>query len=360
MYDRRSYYVKGAMRILQWRLISAVGRGAVHRLPGLPFRMYLEPRFRSVGSLSLYAIGARYEPGLALIPNLLRPGDVMFDCGANQGAYALYAAHAVGPSGHVVAVEPQPYAVACLRKSLSANGFGNVEVVEAAVSDQRGVMPFYFNTNAVAASLVNDGVAEAHDVEVWSIDDLMASRGLDRADLLKLDVEGAEAAVLRGARLALARHHPLVIFEVWDPANATSREAWAILEAAGYQMFDMVGGRRIEHVDAPVRSHGLLAVARERMDRLEGLEVVGAQAAPPSRRPVGAARPGSQDALAAGYEVFVVADAACSRRDADHAVALERLRAEGVVVLPTESVLYEAAEVAATDEFRALLRIVKD
>jgi nicotinamidase-related amidase len=60
------------------------------------------------------------------------------------------------------------------------------------------------------------------------------------------------------------------------------------------------------------------------------------------------------------YPVHVVADACCSRRDADHAVALERLRAAGVVVTTSESVMYEAVSKAGTDEFRALLAIVKE
>ena len=64
-------------------------------------------------------------------------------------------------------------------------------------------------------------------------------------------------------------------------------------------------------------------------------------------------------AAAGGHETYVAADACCSRRDADHAVALDRMRAEGVVVTASESVIYEAAGRAATDEFRALLRIVK-
>lgn len=61
-----------------------------------------------------------------------------------------------------------------------------------------------------------------------------------------------------------------------------------------------------------------------------------------------------------GYQVQVVADACCSRRDEDHAVALDRMRAAGVIVTTSESVMYEAVGRAATDEFRGLLEIVKE
>lgn len=62
---------------------------------------------------------------------------------------------------------------------------------------------------------------------------------------------------------------------------------------------------------------------------------------------------------AEGYEVFVVADATCSRRETDHAVALDRLRGAGVVITTAESVIYEALERAGTPEFRAVLEEVK-
>ncbi len=65
------------------------------------------------------------------------------------------------------------------------------------------------------------------------------------------------------------------------------------------------------------------------------------------------------DLLGRGYRVQVVADACCSRDPEDHRTALDRMRAAGVVVTVTQSVMYEAVGVAATDEFRALLEIVK-
>ena len=64
--------------------------------------------------------------------------------------------------------------------------------------------------------------------------------------------------------------------------------------------------------------------------------------------------------LAAGHQVFVVADATCSRRDEDHAVALDRLRAAGAIVATAEAVIYEALGRAGTPEFGRVLRLVKD
>jgi FkbM family methyltransferase len=269
MYDRRALFAKAGWRLVLWRLISALGHGGVHRLPGLRFKMYLEPRFRSVGSLALFAIGARYEPGLMALPKLLRRGDVVLDCGANQGAYSLCAAEAVGAAGRVVAVEPQPYAVRALAQSLAANSFDNVTVVEAAVSQESGVAPFHFNDVAVAASLVNKAGSVSHDVQVWSIDALMRREGLAQLDLIKLDVEGSEAAALRGAAATLARCKPLVLFECWDPQEANSREAWEVLADNGYRFFDIDGEGRFAPISQCVRSPGLLAATVERLGRLQ-------------------------------------------------------------------------------------------
>jgi FkbM family methyltransferase len=271
LYDRRLHYLRSGVRIAQWRIISLFGHRAVHQIPNLPFKMYLEPRFRSVGSLSLFAIGAHYEPGLALLPKLLRPDDVVFDCGANQGAYALYAASLVGPQGAVVAIEPQAYAVAALRRSLDANDLQNVRIFEGAVSDHVGSLPFYFRAKAVAASLERDDSAHCQAVEVRSIDDLVEKEGLSRLDLIKLDVEGAEAAAIRGAAKAMAAHRPLVIFECWDPASENTREAWEALAENGYGLFDIVSSERVARLKEPVRSPGLLGVPPEREDRIAGL-----------------------------------------------------------------------------------------
>jgi FkbM family methyltransferase len=270
MYDRKLLFLRAALRIAFWRVLSGLKVEGFHRVPGFPFAMYLEPSFRSVGSLALYALGSRYELALHHLPKLLRRGDVVFDCGASQGGYALYAAHLVGPSGTVVAVEPQPYAARAIRISAAANGFEQLRVEEAAVADEDGVLPFFINGKEVSGSLVDYGVSESRNVPARSLDSLTREYGLHRLDMIKLDVEGAEHWALAGARESIARFRPMVVFECWETEDANYQRAWDTLKSWGYRIFDMIAQDRVAELDGVERSYNLLAVPPEKVDRLEG------------------------------------------------------------------------------------------
>lgn len=270
VYDRKSLFLRAGFRIAFWRAISALRVQALHRVPGFPFRIYLEPDFRSVGSLALYALGSRYEPALYQLPQLLREGDVVFDCGASQGGYALYAAHLVGTGGAVVAIEPQAYAARAVRISAAANAFAQLRVEQVAVADQDGVLSFFDNGKAVAGSLVDHGVSAGRRVEARSLDSLMRGLDLQRLDLIKLDVEGSEHRALLGAAESIARHRPLVVFESWDTEDPNYVQTWRTLTDWGYRIFDLVGRNRLVELQRIARSYTLLAVPPEKFDRLDG------------------------------------------------------------------------------------------
>lgn len=241
-------------RVASWGIISAFGIGTTHRLPGLPFKMYLEPKFRSVGSAAAYCLGVNYEAALRLLPCLVRPGDAMIDCGANQGLYALYGASIVGPAGRVVAIEPQPYAVAALRKSIAANGFAQLTAIEAAVSDQSGVASFGVGEEPVSASLFKNAPAESSlMVRTVTVDEIVESQSLERVSFIKLDVEGAELQAIRGATRTLTRDHPTIVFEAFDITSEDALAVWRLLETLGYEFHEPFGdglrplnGRRVE------------------------------------------------------------------------------------------------------------------
>ena len=89
----------------------------------------------------IYLFGV-WEPSITrFVNNRLRPGDLFVDIGANVGYYALLAAKRVGPSGAVVAIEASPSIACRLRENIALNGFTNIEVVEAAVSERRKTLP---------------------------------------------------------------------------------------------------------------------------------------------------------------------------------------------------------------------------
>lgn len=137
----------------------------------------------------------------------LRPGGVMFDIGANVGFFTLFASQLVGTEGSIVAFEPLPDSLAWLRRHVAVNSARNVRIVEAAVSDRSGKRPFAPAASNAMGRLAGDGTFE---VDVVTLDEYV-SEAPRAPDLLKIDVEGEEVAVLRGASELLGRHRPALV-----------------------------------------------------------------------------------------------------------------------------------------------------
>jgi len=148
-----------------------------------------------------------FEPAEARAARrLLRPGDTFVDAGANAGFFTAMAARAVGPQGRVVAYEPSPSACDRLRALVARNRWTQVEVVQAALGEAPGTAMLYWNpaSNNHTPSLLDHDQAVGTEVEVRTLTDEAARLGLGEINLLKVDVEGYEARVLRGGASLLA------------------------------------------------------------------------------------------------------------------------------------------------------------
>lgn len=175
----------------------------------------------------------------ACFRQLLAPGQVVIDVGANIGYYALTAALGVGPSGRVVAFEPGPAPAARLRENAALNGLSNLEVREAAVADRAGRLALHLGEDSEANSLFDAGPDAVGQVEVQvvTLDEQVAE--LERIDLIKIDAEGAEVSVIRGAhRLLSGPNAPALIVEA-NPvtlraANESVESLRDELESRGY------------------------------------------------------------------------------------------------------------------------------
>jgi FkbM family methyltransferase len=177
-----------------------------------------------------YALG-RYERHVVNTTlSFLRPGDTAYDVGANVGYITLAMARAVGPSGHVVACEADPVSAQVLRANVSDNGLSTVSVVEAAVSDHTGDVEFarwpHYSLIGHIAGESEPSDATMVTVQAVRLDDLLDSHPAPR--VVKIDVEGAEAAVLRGACTLLRSARPFVLVEVrsteWPAVNVFMRQ----------------------------------------------------------------------------------------------------------------------------------------
>lgn len=177
-----------------------------------------------------------YEPEqTGLLARSLRPGDTFLDLGAHVGFHTLLAARLVGPAGWVVAFEPSPRNARYLRRHLALNGCGNVRVEEAAVSDAAGAARFLHGRGTGTGRLSGAGGVEVRTV---ALDGYCAEHGLSPA-AVKIDVEGAELAVLRGAEEILTRCRPLVFLSTHGAEAHGACLRW--LRERGYAVEPILG-----------------------------------------------------------------------------------------------------------------------
>lgn len=143
-----------------------------------------------------------WEPNISYwIGQRLRRGDVFVDVGSNLGYYSLLAAGIVGPEGKIVAIEASPRIYTRLLHSLEANSCRNVRAVNVAVSQQAGRVTIYSGPdgNSGATSTLpewRDGQREA-EVAALPLSQILTGDEIQRVRLIKIDVEGAEAPILR-------------------------------------------------------------------------------------------------------------------------------------------------------------------
>lgn len=185
---------------------------------------------------------AEVDPALLrLAAEVVEPGDTVWDIGANMGLFSFAAAVAAGPAGRVLAVEPDTDLAGLLRRSATAAGASQapVEVLPAAVSNELSVARFHIaRRNRATSHLAGFGSSMAGGVRSTQLVptvtlDWLAGR-FPAPDVLKIDVEGAEVAVLGGGARVLAQS-PAVICEV-TAQNATAVSS--TLTGHGYTLYD--------------------------------------------------------------------------------------------------------------------------
>lgn len=237
-------------RLIAWRARCLLRRAAVVRLPEYGVALAVPPVWRGTAKI-IYVFRAAYERELPLLNRLLSSGDVFVDVGANYGIYTAVASRAVGPAGRVIAFEPASRAFAVLRRNIDLGGLKNVAAFRLALADHRGEMVLRLrddsSTNAIADAAHSGGAFEA--ITASTLDAELARTVVPRVHMLKLDVEGAEELVLRGAPAVLQTSTPVVLFEVNPDAardlGLRPDGAWNLLREHGYRFFQLDAGRRI-------------------------------------------------------------------------------------------------------------------
>jgi FkbM family methyltransferase len=227
------------------------GGFALHRAGDL---VYVPAPLDARGRHALLHPPAAHPAALAF----LAAGGTAIDVGANLGQWTLPFARAVGPTGRVLALEPAPRNAASLAKTLAANALRHAEIVACALGDRDGAADFAMPL--VTSSRSDTGTArvgpafggdEALSVAVRRLDTLIAERGFDRIDLVKIDVEGHERPVLDGAAAALARFRPALVIETGHEAEGDRAAIHDRLAGLGYRMLGILLDHGMADADWP-------------------------------------------------------------------------------------------------------------
>jgi len=229
-------------RLVAWRVRCLLRRPVIARFRRWDMQMLLPPNWRGVEKL-IFSFREYYEPELDYLQEILSPGMTFVDAGACYGIYTLGASKIVGNGGRVISFEPASRAFRVLQRNIELNGLTNVLAYPLALTERRGKAWLYHHPNVGCDSLGRDNsfTETAEEIVTDSLDNVLREISVDRVDVLKMDVQGAEELVLRGAIATLRSHHPLVIFEVYPdgtvPLGLSPYGAWELLESLGYEFY---------------------------------------------------------------------------------------------------------------------------
>ena len=196
--------------------------------------------------------GGPHPYQLELFVDRVEPDATILDVGAHIGVYATLAAQRVGSAGRVIAVEPDARNVEILRANLVANAVEErVEIIEAAASDANGTVRFYLDeaeATGTMGSQWEDPLADSRPAEIPAVrlDDVL---GESEPDLVKIDVQGAEVAALRGLQGTFERYPPKVIFvelnrAALERAGSSGDELVASVRSLGLEVWFIDEARR--------------------------------------------------------------------------------------------------------------------
>jgi FkbM family methyltransferase len=192
----------------------------VKHFPVLPCSGVLESyRMRIDWRTHRSYIYGTWEPEITqIIVDTVSPGMIVLDIGGHIGFYTLLMSRLVGETGKVYSFEPFPRNLQLLQENIELNKIQNVQVIPSAVSDMTGMVSLLIDGDhdlPGRSSLVyRSGKSESSmEVETTSIDDVMAN--IEHSiDFMKIDVEGAEDLVLKGALKTIQKHHPIILVEL--------------------------------------------------------------------------------------------------------------------------------------------------
>jgi FkbM family methyltransferase len=234
--------------------------------------------FGSDLSWALFVDG-HFEPNqFAFLGSVLRRGMTFVDVGANDGLYGLFAAKRVGPTGTVVGMEPSLREYTRLNQNLLLNQFNQIRSVRAAAWRDDGEMTLrvaedaHAGHNTLGQFVYKTAVVSDEVVRTVRLDTLTGELGVEQVDVVKIDAEGAETAVVQGAAKLIERDHPVLLMEVSDSQlrtlGSSQHELLGLIRGWGYELytFDETSGRPVRAERPSALDPNILAIHPRRRE----------------------------------------------------------------------------------------------
>ena len=201
----------------------------------------VEASFRSFVTGVLLAQGDWFEAEMEFWRHSIREGMTVIDVGANAGVYTFSAAHRVGKTGKVIAIEPFSQCIQLLEETCRVNQFSWVYPCRGAASNQGGNVYLSLYQASELNEVVTDAAQLKSDnyepVPCFTLDSLIDTYQLERVDLLKIDAEGHEVPVLEGSQLLIERFAPIILYENIAGNQGSNLAVARWLEGKGYRLY---------------------------------------------------------------------------------------------------------------------------
>jgi FkbM family methyltransferase len=217
------------------------------------------------------------------VERFLQPGMTVLDIGAHHGYYTLLASRKAGPKGYVIAFEPSPRERRRLHLHIRLNGCRNVETEDCALGETEGTAQLHLvlGTDSGCNSLRKPAVTgqtELIPVRIERLDRVLQQRRIGKVDFIKLDVEGAELSVLKGATELLHRRpRPVIFAEVQDirtePWGYPAKRIVRYLCDLDYRLFQVFPGENLEEIDMEQEKYdgNFVAIPDEQVESLQNV-----------------------------------------------------------------------------------------
>lgn len=229
---RKTVYPLGAVRTVVWGPCR-----------GMRYRIF-------PGYGHAYLFGGWERKSMKWMVRYVQPGSVAYDLGANYGMHTLLLARLVGPGGRVYAFEPNPEIRRALEEQLSLNCLTMVQTLPNAVCDQVGTALFDSGGSATGHLVTSTTGASGttYQVDTITLDQFVLQDGNVPPTFIKIDIEGAESAALRGGSEMIARYRPVLLIELHTPTE--DRAVGAFLKRMNYRVLRVENGEVVKNTES--------------------------------------------------------------------------------------------------------------